>query len=324
MYGYEVFHEELLSSLIDAVRGGHVQHAYIFEGGRGIGKKKAARLFAAALACENGGLAPCGTCSACIGAKAETNPDIRDIDSGDKKSIGVELMREIASDAYLKPFESKKKIYMIDGDLITEQAQNSFLKVLEEPPEYAVFIILVANAEALLQTIKSRCTLLRFTPLSKEKIMEYIKKTYPDADAEFLANYSEGNPGRADDIMKKDNFFILRQSACDMLVNLLSNYKISAYRAAEYLEENKEESSQILEFWQGMLRDIIFIQNGAQGLVINSDIKERLKELAGRFSTERCLHAQDCLQKAAEMQRRYVNLRAMALNLALSIKGFEK
>ena len=321
MYGYDIFHEELVSPLIDAVRKKCAQHAYIFEGERGIGKKKAAQLFAAALVCENTSRAPCGSCPACIGAKAGTNPDIRIINAGDKKSIGVDALREITSDAYLRPFESRKKVYIIEqGDIMTEQAQNSFLKVLEEPPGYAVFIILVTNSSMLLQTIRSRCVLLRFTPVSREKTFAYIKKTYPSADAEFLANYAGGNPGRADEIMRDENFFTLRDGALRMIPYLLSEHKISAFKTAEFMEDNKESAQDILEFWQSMIRDMIFIQNGAPGLVINSDIKEKLKELAGRFSLDKCMDTQNCLNKATTMLRRYVNLRALSLNLALSVK----
>ena len=100
-------------------------------------------MFCAALACQNSDVAPCGRCPACIGAKSETNPDIIYIKPKEKKSVSVEQAREIVADAYIKPFMSTKKIYVFeDASLLNDFAQNSLLKVLEEPPEYITFIIL--------------------------------------------------------------------------------------------------------------------------------------------------------------------------------------
>lgn len=320
MYGYEVFHENILKSLITSVREDRTQHAYIFEGEKGVGKVNAADLFAATLVCSGEALAPCGICGACVGAKAKTNPDIKHITSGEKKSIGADVMRQLASDAYVRPFESEKKVYIIDGDVMTEQAQNAFLKILEEPPEYAVFIILVSNIQILCQTIISRCTVLRFTALKKEKIKEYIAKKYPDADADFIAAYSEGNPGKADEIMKREDFFLLRRNSLKMILPMVSEHKISAYRIADFLEENKEDAVLIIGIWQSMLRDMIFMQNDSGKYIINTDLKKELKELADRIEPRVCLIAENALGRCTEMLRRYVNLRAAALNLSFSIK----
>lgn len=321
LYGYEVFHERILKSLIDSVRAGKSQHAYIFAGEAGIGKRRAARLFSAALVCENKNLAPCGSCHACIGAKAGTNPDIKYITPGDKKSIGTDIMRELSADAYVRPFESGQKIYIIeDGDIITEQAQNAFLKILEEPPEYAVFIILVSNLSMLLQTIISRCTVIRFTALPRERVKEYIKGRYPTADADFLAAYSGGNPGKADMIMEKEDFFPLRQNALKLILPMVSRHTISAYRIADFLEENKDDAKLILEIWQSILRDMILIKTGAVEYIINSDIEKELREISGHIELKTCVIAENALVRCSEMLRRYVNLRAAALNLSLSIK----
>ena len=324
MYGYEIYHDEIMKKLISAARENHVRQAYIFEGSRGIGKRKAARLFAAALVCETETHAPCGTCAACIGAKADTNPDIRYISSD--KSIGVDAMREIVSDAYIKPFESKRKIYIIEnGELMTEQAQNAFLKMLEEPPEYAIFIILTVNSSLLLQTVISRCGIIRFSPVKKEVIKKYIREKYPEADADFLAGYAAGNIGKADEIMQRDDFFPLREASLRLVLPLVSVHKISAYKAAEFMEENKEKALEIAGFWKSMIRDILLIQNTAESLMINKDMKKELAYIAGKVSPEICVKAEDTLGRAEEMLSRYTNpnsraVRAIALYISFTIK----
>lgn len=324
LYGYEVYHEEIMKKLISAVREARVQHAYIFEGESGIGKLKAARLFAAALVCNKANTAPCGECAACYGARADTNPDIRYVT--DEKSIGVDLMREVISDAYVKPFESKKKVYIIkDGNSMTEQAQNAFLKMLEEPPEYAVFIILTTNASQLLQTVISRCGTVRFGPLSKERVKKYISEKYPDADGDFLASYAMGNIGRVDEIMEREDFFALRKAAVELILPLTSQRRLSAYKIAEFLEKNRENALEIVGLWKSMLRDIVFINNDAEKFIINKDLKKELSTLAGRISSDVCIKAEETLEKAEEMLSRYVNpnaraVRAIALYLSFTIK----
>ena len=142
MYGYETFHEDLMKNLIESVHNGASSHAYIFEGEKGLGVLNSARLFAAALTCKNTGVAPCGSCQNCVESKADTNPDIIYVrPKADKKSIGAKDMRKLEEDVAVKPFNSKHKVYIFeDASLLTEEAQNTFLKTFEEPPEYAVFI----------------------------------------------------------------------------------------------------------------------------------------------------------------------------------------
>ena len=206
MYGYDIFHDALAEGLISNVRRGNPPHAYIFEGERGLGRYAAARLFAAALACT-GQNPPCGICASCIGAKAGTNPDIITVEPEDKrKTIGVERIRVLIADAYVRPFLAKRKVYIFrDAQMITEQAQNAFLKLLEEPPEYAVFIIIAQNADLLLQTVRSRCVTIRFSPLSDEKMRDYLGKISPNnPNTDFLIRYSRGIPYEAKKMCIRD------------------------------------------------------------------------------------------------------------------------
>ena len=321
MYGYQTFHDGMMQTLIESVRSASSCNAYIFEGSEGLGKYESARLFAAALTCSEQKRAPCGACPSCIGAKADTNPDIKTIDTAGKKSIGVGQIREIIQDAYIRPFESVRKVYILrDGDALTEEAQNAFLKVLEEPPQYTVFIILVSKSSMLLQTVLSRSCVLRFPPLSDSVMRNYIEKSYPDANADFLVRFSGGIPGRADVVMQQENFWELREESFQKLISLLSVQTVSAYSVADFLEEHKENADLILEFWQGQLRDVLFLQSGAENLVTNTDQLSLLRRIAGRLSEEETVFTLETLDQSREMLRRYVNLHAMAMFLSLRVK----
>lgn len=321
MYGYEVFHEELMKNLIESVHGGLSSHAYIFEGEKGLMTYEAARLFAAALTCPNTSISPCGTCQTCVESKANTNPDIIYVrPPKDKKSIGADDMRSLAEDVAVKPFNSLRKVYIIeDGTLLTEAAQNTFLKTFEEPPEYAVFIILIDNSVTLLQTILSRFTLIHFPAVPEERISKYISEKYPDEKERlpFLVKYCGGIPGVADAVVNDTEFESLREAAVEKLFSLASNDRHEAFVIQKFFDENKENVSRILEFWTSFVRDTVLLQLGAQEKILNIDKKDKLRNFSARVNTNTVIMLYDRLITAQKMLKRYVNIKGLSLWLAL-------
>ncbi len=325
MYGYEVFHEELMKNLIESVHSGKSSHAYIFEGDKGLGCLSAARLFAAALTCADTQIAPCGTCPSCIESKADTNPDIVYVrPKKDKKTIGAEDMRALEEDVAIKPFNSPRKVYIIeDGSLLTEAAQNVFLKTFEEPPEYAVFIIIIENTATLLQTIMSRFSLVHFPAVSDGVVREYIENKYPN-EAErlpFLVKYCAGIPGTADRVINDEEFETLYASSLEKLPFLVSNERLSAFEIAEFLDKNKDKAEEILDLWLLFLRDALLIQTGAHNEIINIDKKDELRQTESKTEPKRIVKMTDKLVTARKMLTRYVSLKAVSMWLALDGKS---
>ena len=323
MYGYQILHEEILDNLIQNVRSGRTQQAYIFEGAEGVGNFEGAKLFANALVCT-GDNAPCKSCSACLMAAADTHPDIHIIEhEAKKKIISVEQIRSVITDCYVKPFENGKKVYIFRyGDDITIQAQNALLKILEEPPEYAVFIILSENTNILLPTILSRATLIRFGRVRDEVIKEELTNIYPELDnsIDFLVHYAGGNLGAAIKLMSQENFMPLREKAFDKLEDLLSINLLTAYDVADFIDENKEDADLIFAFWLDFMHDIMLIKNDASTLIGNKDFKDKLIGFSYNVSEELCTKAIDNLITAQKMRKKYVSLRTLSLRLAFSIK----
>lgn len=326
MYGYEVFHEELMKNLIESVHSGLSSHAYIFEGEKGLMTLEAARLFAAALTCPNTSISPCGSCQTCTLTKADTNPDIIYVrPQKDKKSIGADDMRTLSDDVAIKPFNSVRKVYIIeDGSLLTESAQNTFLKTFEEPPEYAVFIILIDNSVTLLQTILSRFTLIHFPAVSEERIGRYISEKYPNESERlsFLVKYCGGVPGTADAVINDTEFEGLREAAVEKLFSLASKDTREAFVIQKFLDENKENVGQILEFWLSFVRDAALLQLGAQDKILNIDKKDRLRDFSSRIDTDLIMILCDRLITAQKMLKRYVNVKGLSLWLALKIDKY--
>lgn len=322
MYGYEIFHDAVMTNLIRTVHEDDAAHAYIFEGVQGLGTETCARLLAAALTCRNKASSPCGACPPCVMAKANTNPDIIFIDKQDKKSIGVEPIRELTADAAVKPFESDKKVYIIrEANIMTESAQNAFLKTLEEPPHFVTFILLVQDSSALLQTVLSRCVLVKFPPVSPDRLKTYIHDKYPEETrTDFLCKYAQGNPGIIDRVIADETFEPTRTAAFSMLTNIISPQELGAYQAADFMKEYADRTDMILDFWIDFMRDILLIQTGNETLITNSDLAAKLTQRAQRLPDAFAVHALDCLVRAKHMARRYVNTRALTLNLCFCIK----
>ncbi len=322
MYGYKTYHENLMRTLINSIHTGLSSHAYIFEGEQGLNIFESAQLFAMALTCRNPASAPCASCASCIESRADTNPDIIYVEKpSDRKSIGVAPIRALTDDAAVKPFASPRKVYIIrEGDLLTEAAQNALLKTLEEPPEYAVFIIITTNRDIFLPTVLSRAQLIHFPPVPDHITAEYIAEKYPDAEnPEFLVKYCAGIPGRADAVMGNERFYAIRSESLEMLPLLLTKNRLPAFKIRKYLETEKDNAEMVLNFWISYLRDILVIQTGAPGAVINSDKTEPLRALAQKLDPKTTVSALDELFTALEMLRRFVSIKSTALHLALCV-----
>ena len=332
MYGYRTYHEELMRTLIKSIHSGNSSHAYIFEGEEGLNIFESAKLFAMALTCQNPDSAPCASCGSCIESRADTNPDIIYVEKpSDRKTIGVAPVRTLTDDAAIKPFASPKKVYIIrEGDLLTEAAQNALLKTLEEPPEYAVFIIITTNRDILLPTVQSRTALVHFPPVPNSITEEYINEKYPEAEnKEFLVKYCAGIPGRVDAVMENERFYAIRTQSLEKLPQLMTKNKLYAFEIRKYLDDEKDNADMILDFWISYLRDILVMQTTASealmapeapaAMVINTDKISELRPLVQKLDPKITASALDELFRAKEMLRRYVSIKSMALHLALNI-----
>lgn len=323
MFGYEVFHKDLLMTLINTVRKGTNANTYIFEGVAGLGKHESARLFAKALVCNEKHVAPCDTCSACREAQATSHPDIVFVKpEKDKATIGADTARDAITEALIKPFYNRHKVFIIDdGDILTPQAQNTLLKIIEEPPEYAVFIIVCTNAEILLETVRSRAITVTFSPLPDNVVREYIESKFPDeARIDFLVKYCAGIPKSADLIISDEGFDTMREEVLTLVPRLLSKNKAYAYDVAEYVENNKDRAGEIYDMMLLYLRDAVIYAMGKDDRVINTDKLEKISILGSKYEPQLLAKAIDEIMVAKKMLERHVKTSATALHAGLNIK----
>ena len=184
--------EKIKLELINSIKTGKYSHSYLFLGISGIGKKMIAREFAKMILCE-GEEKYCNKCKSCLEFDSNNNPDFTEI-VPDGNNVKIEQIREMQRKIVEQPIISSKKVYIIDdADTMTREAQNCLLKTLEEPPEFANIILIGSNESSFLSTIKSRCTIIKFNPISDEQIKEYIKEKLELAKSKGFIDYEDAD-----------------------------------------------------------------------------------------------------------------------------------
>lgn len=196
-------------------------HAYILNGETGSGRHMLAEAFTKTLLCESPKEKDaCDICKSCLQAESGNHPDIRYI-THEKASISVDDIREqLNNDIQIKPYSSAHKVYIIpEANKMTEQAQNALLKTIEEPPAYAVIILITDNLNALLPTIQSRCITLNTKPVNKEQIADYLMKklSMEPKQAQIAAGFCQGNMGKAIRFANSEDFHEMKEDILHLL-----------------------------------------------------------------------------------------------------------
>lgn len=267
-------HEKNIDHLQKAMEHGQVSHAYIFNGEDGIGKMTMAKAFAKALLCEK--KESCGTCQSCIQMDSDNHPDVIYV-THEKAGITVDDIRDQVNRSILiKPYSSDHKIYIIDeADKMNVAAQNALLKTIEEPPAYAIIILLTDNKDFLLETILSRCVVLNFGPVKEEQVREYIISHYGENNEreELAISYSMGNIGKAIKVMESDDF-IERKDFCLNLLSHLNKWDVhEIILCLKQIDNYKEHIYDFFDIISIYYRDILLLK--VTGLPNKTVFKEK-------------------------------------------------
>ncbi len=262
-FAHVVGHEEIVKHLQSAIQMNKISHAYIFAGEDGIGKNFVADIFATTIQCELKEDNPCTLCKSCLQSASGNQPDIKRV-LHEKASIGVDDIRlQINNDIGVKPYASPYKIYILDeAEKMTEQAQNALLKTIEEPPEYAVIILLTNNVNAFLPTILSRCVILNFKSVGKGEIKRYLmeQEKIPDYQAEISAAFASGNLGKAIKYALSESFMQLKSDVIHLMKNIREIDIAEISDAVKYLAENKSQIEDCLDLMMLWYRDVLMFK----------------------------------------------------------------
>ena len=267
-------HETIKEHFKKAIAVHKVSHAYILAGEAGMGRKSLANAFALTLLCEKGQTEPCLECHACKQVLSGNHPDL----------------------------SANYKIYIVDeAEKMTVQAQNALLKTIEEPPAYAVILLLTTNPDGFLPTILSRCVQLKLKPLPDSMIRGYLteKMGVSESQSELYAAFARGNLGKAKRLAESEDF---RQSY-EQILNILKNIRqmdiSQLLDAIKRLKDENMDLHECLDIMQVWYRDgLMFKVTKDANLLIFKDEFSAMNEMSTRIGYDGFENILNAIDKA--------------------------
>ena len=314
VFNPDVGHKEIQARILQYIRTNRLPHAFLFYGNEGVGKEAFAIELAKLLNCEKGPFMVCGTCSQCVkigklqhpdvqfifpipassNVKPETiagvlkdkaeNPYLRTRFPGKNTFISIDTIRELKREARFKLYEGKKKVFIIsEADQMRPEAANALLKLLEEPPENLMLILITSHLHRILPTIRSRCQLIYFPPLPGDVQLSIIRRYLPEPpeNLALITRLSMGNLKLAFDFLRND-VVEKREKAVEFLrktVRIERSQELM--KLVEELTSGKDREAMHLHlfFLLVWFRDAVHLKNSPERTeqIINSDMRSNLE-----------------------------------------------
>lgn len=298
-------------ALRHALATGTLGHAYLITGPPGVGRKTLALALAMAVNCERitPGVtpevetAPCGVCRSCRHVQRGIHPDVRVISlatqaaEAERKgtrnaSITIDTIRDLKDEAYQRPNEGRKRVYLLaEAEALNDASVSALLKVLEEPPPHVLFLLVAPSVEAVLPTIRSRCQPVALHALPRTAVADWLMREH-GADAETAARVAAlagGRPGAARALLAEPEQAAGYAEAVETFLAMIETGGIAPFRAIDALEKRwrtgGEERAAVmteLDTWLGCWRDALLIAAGQRDLVTHRAQMARLGNLAAR------------------------------------------
>ncbi len=308
--------------LKNSIKNNYLSHAYLFIGPKGVGKETTALAFAQGLNClEYDYLGDsCNKWISCRKFLGGNQPDINIIKPSGL-SIKIDQIRELKNKAFYKSYESKYKVIIIDdAHLLTDQASNSLLKILEEPPQNTIFILVTPEPQQLLETINSRCQQVNFNYLSDEIVSLILREKYPEYEqGAVISKFARGSVGEAIEMLNQGDVLENRDNILSFLNNLedMSIERLLAF--AEKWDKDREGVKSFLEIAQIWFRDhLVWKVTGEEMLVINQDYLKQIK--TGKYTLDRINRILQILHSSSSALKYNVNPRLILEIMLLKIK----
>ncbi|MBI4278614.1 MAG: DNA polymerase III subunit delta' [Armatimonadetes bacterium] len=300
--------------LREAMRADRVAHAYAFIGPSGVGRTAVALAFAQLLNCERRGtMEACGACGPCRKIREGIHPDVRVIPGEEGKAIGIDEVRALKHDAVFAPYEGRWKVYILrDAETMSPPAANSLLKLLEEPPERVVLILIAESTGSLLPTVVSRCQLVRFTPARTAQVEQALVDRHgiPPERARLLATLAGGRMGQALRWAASPEVLEARDEILDLIARLDDADPAACLEAADALSRRKEDLDRLLDVIYLWFRDaVIWQETQDPEMIVNVDRRHQLAEAAARLSSAELRRRMDAVEAARAAIRRNASAR---------------
>lgn len=271
--------KEQLSYLQESNR---LPHAIIIEGEEGLGKRTFAKEIALNLFCR-GENKPCRDCSQCSKVMQNIHPDIYEYSAaGGARSFHVDVVRDVKEDVYMQPNEAEYKVYILGNcQCMSDNAQNALLKVLEEPPKYALFILTTTTKSAMLETVLSRSVVITLEGVNEKIATDYIAEKYPDYDyaqIQQAVTVWGGNIGKAIASLGDSKLSKISTIARNICSSLNEQHEYSLLKACSVFERDRETLVSTLSLLKTIFRDALLYSENSDVLSGQSDIAKKLSQ----------------------------------------------
>ncbi len=273
--------------LIHDYHQNRISHAYMLIGDKGSGKMTLAKAFSKLLLCEDPhGDECCNECQGCRYFESfGEHPNLTVLRLTDKATIGVKEIRDMTDGVFSAPYIGKRKIYLItDAEKLSPQAQNALLKILEEPPEYVVFLILTASRYAMLTTVLSRCRIINMAPYKSDAMMDILDEKKPElstAEKDVLLHRAQGNPGKLLCLLESEEE--QRQAVIASANAILCNDIETILDSVKDID-SREKAISFCRILNELMRDALILMSGGSKSCLfdpdETDLYEKINEKA--------------------------------------------
>lgn len=321
--------EIVKKSLKNALKAGTLPHAYIFAGPEGVGKRSVAEILARVVNCEQEILGFCGRCQNCQSIEKNIHPDVEIIE--EEEIIKIDLIRKLKEKIGLKPILGRKKVYLLlNADRMNEEAQNCFLKTLEEPAGETLLILTTHNLNLLLPTIVSRAAVLLFKPLPQEQVEKFLQEKYhlPPTKAHQLATFRMGNLKKIIAEIENEEKVAEGKESEAYISQLISADENDFLARIEKICENKatrkEKATLLLDFALWWFRDLLFLKlQVPDKYLANVERKNILQKNVHLLSLEALVELINSILWTKEEIKVNVNLKLLLEVLFLKIRSYK-
>jgi DNA polymerase-3 subunit delta' len=331
-FGDVVGHSRIIALLARALARDTLPPAVLFAGPQGIGKRRIALAVAEAFNCQKPGSDgdACGKCATCVRIRRGSHPDVIVLEPGDLGSIKIDSVREAIRSTGYRPFEARRRVIIIDNaEALTIDAQDALLKTLEEPPPSTTCILVTSLPDVLLPTVLSRCSIVRFAPLSAQEVARALVRDhdYDEKDARAAAADSDGSVGRALEASTVD-VADAREVARKLLALAARvadpSRRLDAARdlvpAKTPVAAERAYLTICLRAMASILRDLGILATQADArLVANADLRDDLQRLSSSFSGARSHRAFSAVDEAIAALDQNVNPKVVTNWLVLQL-----
>ncbi|MBP3928365.1 MAG: AAA family ATPase [Peptostreptococcaceae bacterium] len=311
MYFKDIIGQEFAKKyLTNSINKDKVSHAYLFEGMNGVGKKTLAKEFAKTLIKVD---------------KLENSPDYISIEP-EGSSIKIAQIRKLQTDVLVKP-HSDYKIYIINkAEKMTVESQNALLKTLEEPPAYVIIILITSNKNSLLDTIKSRCEIIKFLPVSFIQTKKYLEDMgIEERKASILSTFSRGSISKALELSESADFMLMREDIQNNIQTLLEKNVVEILELPSKYDKYKDNIIEVLDMMINYFRDIMMLkENIGKDMIINIDKITYVQNMSKKINYSQVSKIIDIIEETKKKLKSNCNfnlsIQVMALNIYEVIK----